>query len=150
LAALVTHYHYDHSMGNSFYGATGVSLWAHASAAKRMVETYAPMQGVGKDTVLAPFEKRVRDAKSDAERAHAHSDVSAMTEVFNSANGSLLGLPNHPLDPAKLPVSIDLGGLTAVLEFHPGHSGTDIVARVPEQKVVCRRPVVQRKISRLL
>jgi glyoxylase-like metal-dependent hydrolase (beta-lactamase superfamily II) len=136
VAALNTHYHYDHSMGNSFYGASGVSLWAHATAAKRMFEAYAPMQGAEKETVLAPFLKRVRDAKSDLERAHAQSDVSAMTEVFNSANASLLGLPNHPLDPSKLPISIDLGGFTALFEFYPGHSGTDIVVRVPEQNVV--------------
>ncbi len=30
--ALDTHYHYDHSMGNAFYGASGVPLWAHARA----------------------------------------------------------------------------------------------------------------------
>jgi glyoxylase-like metal-dependent hydrolase (beta-lactamase superfamily II) len=136
MAALDTHYHYDHSMGNSFYGAAGVPLWAHASVPKRIVDTYAPMQGVDREAVLAPFEKRVKDAKSDLERAHAQTDVSAMIEIFNSANGSLLGLPNHPLDPAKLPLSIDLGGLNAVLEFYPGHSGTDIVVRVPDQNVV--------------
>lgn len=28
MAALNTHYHYDHCMGNSFYGASGVPLWA--------------------------------------------------------------------------------------------------------------------------
>jgi len=136
MAALNTHYHYDHSMGNSFYGASGLPLWAHAATAKRMVEAYIPMQGADKETVLAPFLKRFRDAKSDLERFHAQSDINAMTEVFNSANASLLGLPNHPLDPAKLPISIDLGGFSALFEFYPGHSGTDIVVRVPEQNVV--------------
>jgi glyoxylase-like metal-dependent hydrolase (beta-lactamase superfamily II) len=136
MAALNTHHHYDHSMGNSFYGASGIALWAHAAAAKRMVEAYVPMQGVEKETALAPFLKRVRDANSDIERAHAQSDVDAMTEVFNSVNASLLGLPNHPLDPAKLPLSLDLGGLTALLDFHPGHSGTDIVVRIPGQNVI--------------
>lgn len=136
MAALDTHYHYDHSMGNSFYGALGVPLWAHATTAKRLAETYGPMQGVEKEAVLAPYKKRVEDAKSDLARIHAQTDVVAMTEVYNAANGSMLGLPNHALDPAKLPMSIDLGGLKALLEFHPGHSGTDIVVRVPEQHVV--------------
>lgn len=134
--ALDTHYHYDHSLGNSFYGAAGVPLWAHAATAKRIVETYAPMQGAAKETILGPFEKRVKDAKPDLERAHAQSDLDAMTGIFGGANASLLGLPNHPLDPATLPLSIDLGGLTAVLEYYPGHSGTDIIIRVPEQNVV--------------
>ncbi len=40
--ALDTHYHFDHSMGNSFYGANGVPLWAHATTAKRMVASKMP------------------------------------------------------------------------------------------------------------
>ena len=135
-AALDTHYHYDHSMGNAFYGANSIPLWAHAAAAKRIVDAYTPMQGVEKDTALALYEKRVKDAKSDAVRAHAQGDLNAVSIVFGVANASVLGLPNHPLDPAKLPLSVDLGGLTFVLESHPGHSGTDIVVRVPEQNVV--------------
>jgi glyoxylase-like metal-dependent hydrolase (beta-lactamase superfamily II) len=134
--ALDTHYHFDHSMGNSFYGANGVPLWAHAAAAERIIESYGPLQGAEKEAVLGPFEKRIKDAKSDTERAHAQSDLNAITGVFGVAKASMLALPNHPLDPAKLPLSVDLGGLTAVVESHPGHSGTDMVVRVPEQNVV--------------
>ena len=135
-AALDTHYHFDHSLGNSFYGVNNIPLWAHSSAAKRIVESYSPMQGADKEAVLAPLEKTVKDAKSDAQRAHAQSDLGAVTIVFQVASSSVLSLPNHPLDPAKLPMSIDLGGLTAVLESHPGHSGTDVIARVPAENVV--------------
>jgi glyoxylase-like metal-dependent hydrolase (beta-lactamase superfamily II) len=134
--ALDTHYHFDHSMGNAFYGVNGIPLLAHATAARRIVDNYSPMQGADKEAVLGSFEKRVKDAKSDAERAHAQSDLAAVTGLYQIANSSLLGLPNHPLDPAKLPMSIDLGGVTAVLESYPGHSGTDIVTRIPEQNVV--------------
>jgi glyoxylase-like metal-dependent hydrolase (beta-lactamase superfamily II) len=135
-AALDTHYHFDHSMGNSFYGVNNIPLWAHSTAAKRIMDSYSPMQGTDKEAVLAPLEKSVKDARSDVERAHAQSDLSAVTIVFQVASSSVLSLPNHPLDPAKLPMSIDLGGLTAVLESHPGHSGTDVITRVPEQNVV--------------
>lgn len=134
--AVDTHYHFDHSMGNSFYGANGVPLWAHATTSKRIVDNYAPLQGADKASVLSPFEKRLANAKSDAERQHAQSDLNAITGVFQIANASVLALPNHPLDPAKLPLTIDLGGLAAVLESYPGHSGTDIVVRVPDQNVV--------------
>ena len=134
--ALDTHYHFDHSMGNSFYGANGVPLWAHATTAKRMVDSYAPLQAADKEAVLGPYEKRIKEAKSDAERAHAQTDLNAVTGLFQIANASLLSLPNHPIDPAKLPMSIDLGGLTAVVESYPGHSGTDMVVRVPDQNVV--------------
>ncbi|MBZ5566358.1 MAG: MBL fold metallo-hydrolase [Acidobacteriia bacterium] len=135
-AALDTHYHFDHSMGNSFYGANGIPLWAHAAAAKRIVENYSPLQGADKAAVLGPFEKRVQDAKSETVKAHAQSDLNAITGVFTIANASVLALPNHPLDPVKLPMTIDLGGVSAVLESHAGHSGTDIIVNVPEQNVV--------------
>jgi len=134
--ALDTHYHFDHSMGNSFYGANGVPLWAHANTARRIVDNYSPLQGLDKAVALGPYEKRIKDAKSDPERAHAQSDLNAVTGLFQIANASILGLPNHPIDPAKLPMSIDLGGLTAVIESYPGHSGTDMIVRVPEQNVV--------------
>jgi glyoxylase-like metal-dependent hydrolase (beta-lactamase superfamily II) len=134
--ALDTHYHFDHSMGNSFYGANGIALWAHAAAAKRIVDNYSPLQGADKEAVLGPFEKRVKDAKSETERQHVQSDLNAMTGVFQIANASILALPNHPIDPAKSPMTIDLGGLAAVIESHPGHSGTDMIVRVPEQNVV--------------
>jgi glyoxylase-like metal-dependent hydrolase (beta-lactamase superfamily II) len=134
--ALDTHYHFDHSMGNAFYGANGVALWAHATAAKRIVDNYAPLQGADKESVLGPLEKRVKDAKSETERQHAQSDLNAVTGLFQIANASILALPNHPIDPAKSPMTMDLGGLSAVIEFHPGHSGTDMIVRVPEQNVV--------------
>src|SRR5260370_1329174 len=52
------------------------------------------------------------------------------------AKTNVLTGPNRPLDPAKLPMKVELGGLTAVIESYPGHSGTDMVVRVPEQNVV--------------
>ena len=134
--ALDTHYHYDHSMGNAFYGASGVPLWAHASVAQRIVESYVPLQGAEKAAVLGFYEKHIKDAESDAERQHAQGDLKVITGLFQLANSSVLALPNHPIDPAKLPMNIDLGGLTAVVESLPGHSGTDIIVRVPEQNVV--------------
>jgi glyoxylase-like metal-dependent hydrolase (beta-lactamase superfamily II) len=135
-AALDTHYHYDHSMGNSYYGANGIPLWAHASAGQRIMESYAPMQAMDKETALAPYQKRVAEAKSEIEKAHAQGDVNAITGIYLEASQNILALPNHLLDPAKLPVKVDLGGLTATLESYPGHSGTDIIVRVPDQNVV--------------
>jgi cyclase len=135
-AALDTHYHFDHSMGNAFYGANSIPLWAHAAAAKRIVDSYAPLQGADRAAALGAYERRVKDAKSETARAHAQSDLNAVTGVFQIANASVLSLPNHAIDPAKLPITIDLGGLSAVLESYPGHSGTDIIVRVPEQNVV--------------
>src|SRR5258708_9445279 len=59
-----------------------------------------------------------------------------MGNILDNENSNGLAVPNRPFDPAKLPVKLDLGGLTAVVETHPGHSGTDLIVRVPEQNVV--------------
>ncbi len=134
--ALDTHYHFDHSMGNAFYGGNNVPIWGHATAAARIASNYSPLQGADKAAVLAPLEKRVRDARSDTERQHAQSDLNVIGIIFDVTNASVLALPNHPLDPAKLPMTVDLGGLKAVFESYPGHSGTDIIVRVPDQNIV--------------
>ena len=135
-AALNTHYHFDHSLGNAFYGAQNIPLWAHAKTASRIAENYLPLQGAERAAVLAPLEKRVKEAKTEVERQHAQGDLGVMGMVFDLVSNAVLAVPNHPLDPAKLPLAVDLGGVKAVLEHYPGHSGTDIIVRVPEQNVV--------------
>jgi glyoxylase-like metal-dependent hydrolase (beta-lactamase superfamily II) len=136
MGALDTHYHYDHSTGNSFYGANGIALWAHAATAKRIYETYVAMQGVDKSVIVGPLEAQAKNAKTELGRKHAAEYAARIGNIFNVENATVLALPNRPLDPAKLPVKLDLGGLSAMLETHPGHSGTDIIVRVPEQNVV--------------
>jgi glyoxylase-like metal-dependent hydrolase (beta-lactamase superfamily II) len=134
--ALDTHYHFDHSMGNAFYGANGIPLWAHANAAKRIVESYGALQGTDKTAFLGPLEKAVKEAKTETARKHREDYLVHVTTVFDVSNSTVLALPNHPFDPAKLPMKVDLGGVTAVIESYPGHSGTDVIVRVPEQNVV--------------
>jgi len=134
--ALDTHYHFDHSLGNSYYGANGIPLWAHAGVANRMMTEYGVLQGKDKSEVLAPFEKRVSEAKTELARKHAHERLGVAGNVYQMANANVLALPNHPIDPTTLPMKIELGGLTAVVESYAGHSGTDILVRVPEQNVV--------------
>jgi glyoxylase-like metal-dependent hydrolase (beta-lactamase superfamily II) len=134
--ALDTHYHFDHSMGNAFYGANGIPLWAHAKTARRIVESYGAMQGADKAAFLGPLEKAVKEAKTETARKHREDYLAHVTTVFNVSNSTVLALPNHPIDPEKLPMKVDLGGVTAVIESYPGHSGTDVIVRVPEQNVV--------------
>jgi cyclase len=134
--AIDTHYHFDHSCGNSFYGAHNIQLWGHANAGKRIVDNYAPLQAADKAVSLARMEKRVADAKSDLAKQHAESDLRALTGVVDIVKKTTLTLPNRPLDPAKLPLTVDLGACPVVIESFPGHSGTDLIVKVPEQKIV--------------
>ena len=134
--ALDTHYHFDHSMGNAFYGANGIPLWAHANVAKRIVESYGALQGADKAAFLGPIEKTIKEAKTETARKHREGNLAHATNLYTATNATVLALPNHPIDPAKLPMKVDLGGVTAVIESYPGHSGTDVIVRVPEQNVV--------------
>jgi len=134
--ALDTHYHYDHSLGNSFYGANGVQLWGHAALPQRITESYGGMQATERTTFLAPFEKRVDEAKSEAQKQHAAGDLRMLGNIFDFVRRSPLTLPNRLLDPATLPLHVDLGHFPIAVEAYPGHSGTDLIIRVPEQKVV--------------
>jgi cyclase len=134
--ALDTHYHYDHSSGNAFFGANGIPLWAHANTAKRIVESYGAMQGADRAAFLSPLEKAVKDAKTEAARKRREDYLAHVTTVFNVSNSTVLALPNRPIEQSKLPMKVDLGGIMAVIENYPGHSGTDVIVRVPEQNVV--------------
>ncbi len=135
-AAIDTHYHLDHSFGNTFYGAQNIPVWAHAKAAPLIVEKYTNLQGKDLSGMLTPIEKRIQEAKDETEKQHAESDLN-LTKLITQALGSMvIALPNHPLDPAALPMTVDLGGVKAVIETHPGHSPTDLIVRVLEQNIV--------------
>jgi cyclase len=135
-AAINTHWHFDHTLGNSVYGGAGIPIWAHADAASRMTAVYPKWQAEDLATFLAPWEKRVSEAKTDSQREHAKSDIEGVTGMFKPVSETVLALPNHPLDPAKMPMKIDLGGLTIMIEAFIGHTDTDLIFRVPEQNVV--------------
>ena len=135
-AAINTHWHFDHTLGNSVYGGAGIPIWAHAEAASRMAAVYPKWQAEDLATFLAPWEKRVSEAKTDSQREHAKSDVEGVTGMFKPVSETVLALPNHPLDPSKMPMKIDLGGLTVVIDAYIGHTDTDLIFRVPEQNVV--------------
>lgn len=134
--ALNTHYHYDHSLGNAFYGTNGIQLWGHAEVPQRIVDSYAALQAMERSTFLAPFEKRISEAKSEAQKQHAQGDLRMFGNIYDFVRKSPLTLPNRLLDPATLPLNVDLGHFPVVIEAYPGHSGTDLIIRVPEQKVV--------------
>jgi len=93
VGALDTHYHYDHSLGNAFYGANGMQLWGHASLPQRITESYGAMQATERSTFLAPFEKRVNEAKSEAQKQHADGDLGMYGNIFDFVKKSPLTLP---------------------------------------------------------
>ncbi len=100
-AALDTHYHFDHSMGNGFYAGNGIPLWAHADTPKRIVESYGAMQGADKAVALAPLEKALKDSKTELARKHREENLGMVTNILSIVNDTVLALPNHPIDSAN-------------------------------------------------
>jgi glyoxylase-like metal-dependent hydrolase (beta-lactamase superfamily II) len=134
--AIDTHFHFDHSMGNSFYGSNNIPVWSHAKVPSLMTQNLASVQAVDRAAFLGPLEARVHNGKTEVLREHAQSDLNAATGLFETVHASIVALPNRLLDPAKLPERVDLGGVTAMLETYPGHTPADLIVRVPEQNVV--------------
>ena len=77
---------------------------------------------------------RTRRAKPSG--SIAKGDLNALKLVSESVESSVLSLPNRPLEPSKLPVTVDLGGIQAVIESYPGHTPSDLIVRVPQRNVV--------------
>src|SRR5579864_5615614 len=69
-AAINTHWHFDHTLGNSVYGGAAIPIWAHADVPARMSAVYPKWQGEELSTFLAPWEKRAAEAKTDTQREH--------------------------------------------------------------------------------
>ncbi|MBI3405940.1 MAG: MBL fold metallo-hydrolase [Acidobacteria bacterium] len=133
--ALNTHYHFDHTFGNSYYGSQGIPVWAHPKTATMMVEKYGRLQG-HLDNILTPFQKALAEAKDETAKSHAQGDLNAMQVLSNGIKSSVLSLPNVPLTQlARGPFLVDLGGMKLSIEAHPGHTPTDVMIRIPDQNI---------------
>ncbi len=125
---------FDHTFGNSYYESQKIAILAHQRVAAMMKENYAAVKGADKAPLLAPYEKKAAEATDPVEKQRAAGDLGAMKFVFGSIDATTLAYPTESIGAAGR--KIELGGLTAVIEFHPGHTPTDLIVRVPERDVV--------------
>jgi glyoxylase-like metal-dependent hydrolase (beta-lactamase superfamily II) len=136
LGVVNTHYHLDHTFGNIGYARHGVRIIAHDRVGPLMKERYTPLSADGRTAALAPWQQRLAAAETPTDRAHREGDLRIVTWILDSIEHVALTQPTEALAPADLPKRIDLGGLTAVIEFHSGHSPTDLIIGIPERNVV--------------
>lgn len=134
--AVNTHYHLDHTFGNSAYQQRNIPIIAHERAPALMKENYAALQHVDKKPLLAPWEKKVADAADSVEKQHATTDLQAMRWEYQAIDRVTLAYPSELLRDADFPKRIDLGGLNVVLEHPVGHTPTDILVRIPQRDIV--------------
>ena len=131
-----THWHLDHTFGNIGYAAHGVPILAHEDVGRLMKQNYAPFPASERVSRLARWEQRLKDAADPVDKARKAGDLAQWTWILDSINAATLAFPTELLSPTSLPTTIDLGGLTVGIEFHRGHSATDLIIRVPERDVV--------------
>ena len=134
--AVDTHFHFDHTFGNAAYAGQRIPIIAHETVATLMKEHYARLKGVDKAPLLAPHENKLAQAADDADRKRKEGDLATWKWMYDAIDTATLAFPTESLATADLPKRIDLGGMTAVIEFHPGHTASDIIVRLPEHDMV--------------
>ena len=135
-AAINTHFHLDHTFGNLAYAEARIPILAHERVGTLMKERYAANKGVNHSDVVAPLEKRLAAASNPTDKQHLQSDLGAAKWMYDAIDSTTLAFPTESLAQGSLPTKIDLGGLTAVIEFHLGHTPTDLIVRIPERDIV--------------
>jgi glyoxylase-like metal-dependent hydrolase (beta-lactamase superfamily II) len=134
--AVDTHFHLDHTFGNVAYSEQRLSILAHEKVTPLMKEQYQALKGVDKAPLLGPHEKKLAQAVDAADKKRKAVDLATWKWMYDAIDAATLAFPTEPLATANLPKQIDLGGLTAVIEFHPGHTATDLIIRVPEHDLI--------------
>jgi glyoxylase-like metal-dependent hydrolase (beta-lactamase superfamily II) len=134
--AVDTHFHLDHTFGNVAYAEQRIPIIAHEEVTAMMKEHYEALKSVDKASLLAPHEKKLAQAVDDIDRKRKQVDLATWKWMYDAIDAGKLALPTELLPTAELPKRIDLGGLVAVIEFHPGHTATDLIIRVPEHDLV--------------
>jgi glyoxylase-like metal-dependent hydrolase (beta-lactamase superfamily II) len=132
-AAVNSHYHFDHTLGNSRYVAEKIPIIAHELTRAKMQQIYASMKGRSAETLLQDFKLTLGQARTDVERARVAADVAGYTLIVQGVLAATLSYPTEPISERR---TIDLGGVTAILEPRPGHTPTDLLITVPERGVV--------------
>ncbi len=135
-AAIDTHFHFDHSFGNIGYAEQHIPIMAHERVPALMKEQYGDLKGVDKSGQIAAIRQKLEAAATADDKKHLESDLNATQWMCDAIDAVKLSYPGELLKASDLPRKIDLGGLTAVIEFHPGHSPTDLIIRVPDRDVV--------------
>jgi glyoxylase-like metal-dependent hydrolase (beta-lactamase superfamily II) len=131
--AVNTHYHFDHTFGNAAYAEQKIPIIAHQRTAELMKQRYGTWKGADEKQVLAALESRIARAADPTRRQRAEADRNAARQQFGAVQQTTLTYPTELLTANQ---RVDLGGITAVLELHPGHTPADLIVYVPERDVI--------------
>jgi len=106
-----THYHYDHSTGNAFFGANGIPLGRMPIRQKRIVESYGRCKAPTKPLSPGPSREgglkrpKTETARKTSRRIFGSHNDGVQCVKFRRSGPS----KSSPIDPAKLPIEGRLG-----------------------------------------
>jgi glyoxylase-like metal-dependent hydrolase (beta-lactamase superfamily II) len=134
VAVVNTHEHFDHTFGNAVFAEEydAVEMFAHERAADRLLETGSALQREARVLAEHPDTDEDRDpAMRERHRAIADSRILVPDRTFSSAR------------------AVDLGDRLVEL-VHPGrgHTGGDVVVRVPGSDVLFAGDLVEESAQR--
>jgi glyoxylase-like metal-dependent hydrolase (beta-lactamase superfamily II) len=135
-AAVNTHYHFDHTFGNSAYANQGIPIIAHDRTVSLMKDKYASLKNADKRPLVAAEEQKIARAVDAKDKAHRESDLALFKLMMDAIDATAITVPTETLSPFDLPRRIDLGSITAVIEYLPGHTGADVIVTCPERDIV--------------
>jgi glyoxylase-like metal-dependent hydrolase (beta-lactamase superfamily II) len=133
-AAILTHSHWDHFLGIAYYGGEGINVISHPQS-RELIWENCLLQGQDKSRILTPLEEKVEKTHDNICRQHAQTDLDIMNIGLGLTEAAVHSIPNQPLKLEALPLSINLGDITATIEVHPGHAPDNIVVRVLDQNI---------------
>ena len=107
---------------------------AHARAPGLMKEQYGNLKGVDKAALMKPLKSRISQATDPVEKKRLESDLGADQWMYQAIDATTIAYPTELLTGESK--RIDLGGLTVVIEAHPGHTPTDLIVRIPDRDIV--------------
>ncbi len=134
--AVDTHFHLDHTFGNAGYRRQRVPIIAHERTATLMASEYGALKGRDTAVLLADIGAKIAQEQNATDRRHLESDLAAAKWMYTAIRRAELVYPDERLHASDFPTTIELGGLTAVLECHAGHTPADVTVSVPERDVV--------------
>lgn len=134
LAAVNTHFHLDHTFGNQGYVQRNIPIMAHSSAPGLMKAQYGDLKGVDKAALMKPLQNKISEASDPVEKKRLESDLGADQWMYQAIDATTLAYPTELLIGESR--QIELGGLTVVIESHPGHTPTDLIIRIPDHDIV--------------
>lgn len=113
-AAVLTHSHWDHSLGIVYYGGEGIDVISHPKS-RELIWDHCLLQEKDKSRIVASFKEKVEKAQDPVRRQRAQWELDIVNMHLSLTETTVHAIPNRPLKIETLPMSIDLGGMIVVL-----------------------------------